>query len=228
MQQKTLEKAEPYYMQLQQTIKERIWSGYYKPGDRLYEAQLAKQFEVSRSPVREAVRTLVNEGLLSVGSNSEITVYEPSLQDVQDIYECRIALESTAVALTAKKASLEQLKEIESVLFETQEAIEKGDKEKIVECNVHFHELIINISGNIRLKKIIEDLHSLIYYYRMLNTDEGHRGSTILKGHQKIFEAIKERDSEKAVECIAMHTKEDLENLVTLFKEKENEVLRNY
>lgn len=227
MHQKTLEKAEPYYMQLQQTIKERIWSGYYKPGDRLYEAQLAKQFEVSRSPVREAVRTLVNEGLLSVGSNSEITVYEPSLRDVQDIYECRIALESTAVALTAKKASPEQLTEIDGVLRETQEAIEKGDKEKIVECNVRFHELIIDISGNIRLKKIIEDLHSLTYYYRMLNTDEGRRGSTILKGHQKIFEAIKERDSEKAVNRLAVHTKEDLENLVQLFKEKENEVFGN-
>lgn len=219
MNQKTLEKAEPYYLQLQQTIKERIWNGFYKPGDRLYEAQLAKQFEVSRSPVREAVRTLVNEGLLSVGSNSQITVYEPSVQDVKDIYECRIALESTAVALTAEKASSEQLIDLEEVLTKTQRAIERGDKGKIVECNVRFHELIIEFSGNLRLKKIIEDLHSLTYYYRLLNTDDGQRANTILKGHLGILEAIKEKNPEKAAKRLTLHTQEDLENLIKIFQQ---------
>lgn len=221
--QKTLEKAEPYYLQLQQTIKERIWDGFYKPGDRLYEAQLAKQFEVSRSPVREAVRTLVNEGLLTVSFNSQITVYKPSLQDVQDIYECRIALESTAVALTAEKANVEQLNMLEEILNETQKAIEMSEKGKIVECNVRFHELIIDISGNLRLKKIVEDLHSLTYYYRLLNVNDGHRANTILKGHLEIFEAIKERNPEKAAKKLAAHTKEDLENLMLLFERSMNE-----
>ncbi|GGA20136.1 GntR family transcriptional regulator [Psychrobacillus lasiicapitis] len=214
MNKKTLQKAEPYYLQLQQTIKERIWSGFYKPGERLYEAQLAKHFKVSRSPVREAIRTLINEGLLTMGSNSQITVYEPSLQDVRDIYECRIALESIAVALTAEQATDEQLEELEETLRETQEAIKKEEKERIVECNVRFHELIIEISGNLRLKKIVEDLHSLTYYYRLLNTKGVQRATTILKGHSDILDAIKEKNAEKASKRLEKHTQEDLQNLI--------------
>ncbi|MEH7121721.1 GntR family transcriptional regulator [Bacillus sp. JJ1532] len=221
MDQNSLERALPFYEQIQQTIKKGIWEGIYKPGDRMYESQLAKQFAISRSPVREAIRALINEGLLIMDDKSQIIVYKPSLQDVQDIYDCRLALESKAVALAAVRASEAQINELESILLETEEAINRKEKEEIVACNSGFHELIIHISGNLRLKKLVNELHSLTHYYRLLNLEGANRAETILNGHRQIFEAIKERNSEKAAKRLIEHTKEDLENLVQLIKEKE-------
>lgn len=220
MSQKPLEKALPFYLQIQQTIKERIWHGEYKPGDRLYEAQLAKQFSISRSPVREAIRTLINEGLLIMDEKSQITVYKPTLKDVKDIYGCRIALESAAVALAAERATGSQIAELERILAGTETAIKQNDKEEIVKWNTKFHEQIILISENVRLKKLVDELHSLTYYYRLLNIEGNERGQTILKGHKEIFNAIRERDPEKAAQSLMQHTQEDLKNLIKLIEGK--------
>jgi DNA-binding GntR family transcriptional regulator len=216
-----LQKALPYYMQIQQTIKERIFKGTYKPGDRLYEAQIAKQFGISRSPVREAIRGLINDGLLMMDEKSQISVYEPSLQDVRDIYECRIALESTAVALSAERATEEELAELENLLIETSEVIKRGDKDVIVTCNARFHELIMQICRNERLLKLVDELHALTYFYRFINIEGAHRAETILKGHTEIYEAIKERNPEKASSKLKEHTYEDLNNLVQIIEHKE-------
>lgn len=212
----TLKRAEPYYSQIQQTIKERIWSGFYKPGDRVFETQLSKELEISRSPVREAIRSLVNEGLLVIDSKSTITVYEPSLEDVLNIYECRRALESLAVISSAKLATDEQLNILEKILFDTQKAIKESNDEKIVKCNVEFHEEIIKISGNSMLKKLLENLQSLTYYYRSLNIQGENRASTILQGHMEIFKAIKEKNPQKAAQKFEEHTQEDLENIIKI------------
>jgi DNA-binding GntR family transcriptional regulator len=219
--QNPLEKALPFYQQIQQTIKERIFHGQYKPGDRLYEAQLAKQFSISRSPVREAIRTLINEGLLIMDEKSQITVYKPTLKDVRDIYECRIALESAAVALASERATEPQIEELGRILAETEVAIEKNEKEEIVKWNTKFHEQIIIISENLRLKKLVDELHSLTYYYRLLNIEGRERGQVILKGHKEIFKAIREKDPEKAAQSLREHTEEDLKNLIHLIEGKE-------
>jgi DNA-binding GntR family transcriptional regulator len=218
-----LEKALPFYLQIQQTIKERIWHGEYKPGDRLFEAQLAKQFSISRSPVREAIRTLINEGLLIMDEKSQITVYKPTLKDVRDIYGCRVALESAAVALAAGRASERQIEELGRIIEKTEAAVESNRKEEIVKWNTKFHEHIILISENIRLKKLVDELHSLTYYYRLLNIEGKERGLIILKGHKEIFNAIREKDPEKAVQSLKKHTEEDLKNLINLIEGKEGE-----
>ncbi|PLR75893.1 GntR family transcriptional regulator [Bacillus sp. V3-13] len=214
--QTSLQRALPYYQQIQQTIKTRIFQGVYKPGDRLYEAQIAKEFAISRSPVREAIRALVNEGLIIMDEKSQLSVYKPSLQDVRDIYECRVALESTAVALATERITGKDLAELEKVLEDTNEAIKRGEKEEIIKYNALFHECIIDYSGNMRLKKMVDDLHSLTYYYRVLNMEGPDRASVILKGHRDIFTAMKEKNPDEAAKKLTEHTQEDLENLIKL------------
>ncbi|MGG1679986.1 GntR family transcriptional regulator [Neobacillus sp. NRS-1170] len=216
-----LQKPLPYYQQIQQSIKESIFSGVYKPGDRLYEAKIAKQYQISRSPVREAIRGLIIEGLLVMDERSQISVYKPNLQDVRDIYECRISLESKAVELTAERATDEQLQELGKILEQTAEAVQEGNTETIVACNARFHELIILYSGNARLMKLVEDLNGLIYYYRVLNIQGDDRLSTILKGHTDIYLAIKERDAKKASDRLKEHTQEDLSNLIQIIEQLE-------
>ncbi|WHY71474.1 GntR family transcriptional regulator [Fictibacillus enclensis] len=219
MNQLSLQKALPYYQQIQQTIKEQIWKGEYKPGERVYEAQIAKQFSISRSPVREAIRTLIHEGLLVMDERSQISVYKPSWEDVKDIYDCRLSLETTAVALAAERITNEQLHLLDQVLRDTEEAIIKGEKSEIVVLNARFHDLIIDYSGNRRLKKLVEELASLTYYYRSLNIVGPKRAEAILVGHRRIFTAIGEKKPEKAALAVREHTEEDLRNLSALFEQ---------
>ncbi|MCM3733519.1 GntR family transcriptional regulator [Fictibacillus nanhaiensis] len=220
MNQGMLQKAIPYYEQVQQTIKERIFSGIYEPGDRLYEVQIAREFAISRSPVREAIRALINEGLLIMDDKSQISVYEPSLKDVYEIYECRVSLESTAVALVAQKADENQILQLEKTLSESATAIKNGEKEEMACLNAKFHELIIDFSDNMRLKKLVNELKSLTNYYRFLNLEGEDRPNVIYRGHFEIYQAIKERNPEKASQKLKEHTHDDLENLVNLLNHK--------
>jgi DNA-binding GntR family transcriptional regulator len=86
--------------------------------------------------------------------------------------------------------------------------------------NAKFHELIIDFSDNMRLKKLVNELKSLTNYYRFLNLEGEDRPNVIYRGHFEIFQAIKERNPEKASQKLKEHTHDDLENLVNLLNHK--------
>lgn len=217
-----LKRALPYYEQIYQSIKELVYQGVYNPGDRIYEVQIAKQFNVSRSPVREAVRVLVKEGLLTIDDKSQIRVYKPSIKDVENIYQCRTALESLAVELTTEKASDNNLQVIENVIIKTEKALDGKagkDKHDIISLNGQFHDLIVHYCGNNRLQKHLIDLRSLTYYYRAINFEGENRKEIILDEHQKIFTQMKNRSAYQASELMKIHMVNDLNHLKSIVKD---------
>ncbi|MEB3103615.1 GntR family transcriptional regulator [Ferviditalea candida] len=223
MDQFSVEKSVPYYDQIYYSIKQMIMQGVFKPGERIYEAKMARDFKVSRSPVREAVRALEKEGLLFIDDKSRVTVYKPTLGDMEDIYQCRIILESLAAKLAARLASNRELKEIETTLVQTRKYIEEKNpqrSETIIALNSRFHDLIIQFSQNKRLQKQLYDLRSLSYYYRVLNFQGKNRDWTIFNEHKGIFEAIKERDEEKAGARMSDHVTHDMHNLIKMLDGK--------
>ncbi|MDI3410135.1 GntR family transcriptional regulator [Bacillus sonorensis] len=84
----SIQRPVSYHDQVHRYLKDMIIKGRYQPGERIYESKIAKELQVSRSPVREAIRTLEQEGLLLIDEKSKITVYEPTLKDLEDIYQC--------------------------------------------------------------------------------------------------------------------------------------------
>lgn len=219
----SLKRIEPYYEQIYQNIKDLIFQGVYKPGDRIFEAQIAKEFSISRSPVREAVRVLVNEGLLVFNEKSQLEVYRPSLTDVEDIYRCRATLESLAVELTTKIATDNDLQEIEELLIKTSKdlKLEGKNKSELISLNANFHNLIVSFSRNSRLQKLSYHLRSLTHFYRVLNFEGINRKETIFLEHQEIFLQIKKREAKMASDLMDKHVMNDLEHLKhLLLKEK--------
>src|SRR4051794_17322207 len=81
-----IEKPVPYYEQFYHSIKAMIFEGKFKPGERIIENKLAKEFNVSKSPIREAIRMLEQEGLIVMDEKSRMIVYQPTLKDVEEIY----------------------------------------------------------------------------------------------------------------------------------------------
>jgi DNA-binding GntR family transcriptional regulator len=214
-----IEKAPSYYLQAYNSIKEMIFNGVLKPGDRIYESKIASEFQISRSPVREAIRSLEKDGLLLLDSKSKITVYQPTKKDIENIYECRQALESQAARLTTRKASDKELQEINNILLEAQRYIEHSDDnliKSIISLNTQFHNLILNYCQNNRLQKQSNDLSILTYFYRSIDVYEHDRIMDIFNYHIEIFHYIKQRDEEKAAQTMYNHIGNDLKHLKDL------------
>lgn len=219
----SVQKPVTYFEQIYDSLREMIFKGVYKPGDRVYEAKIAREFNISRSPVREAVRVLQNEGLLVIDDKSRITVYKPTMKDVEDIYQCRIVLESLAAKLTTELASQEELNEIESTIVLSKKLLESKENQNsqsLITENARFHDLITQYSQNNRLQKQINDLWSLSHYYRVLNFQGENRDWNVFNEHQEIFQYIKKRDSEKAEKAMAQHLTNDINHLKGILQNK--------
>lgn len=217
----SIEKPVPYYEQFYHSIKKMIFDGTYKPGERIVETKLAKQFNVSKSPVREAIRLLEKEGLVIVDEKSRVLVYEPTIKDVEDIYFCRMALESFAIKLMVKKAEEKEIKEIEQTLKQTEKAIQENQEAgSIIELNGQFHRMIVQFTQNSRLQKQVNDLKSLTQFYRILNFQEHNRAETILKEHWEIFKHIEQRNGSAASETMIKHLEHDLTHLIDVLKKR--------
>lgn len=214
----SLKKALPFYEQVYSSIKEMILTGVLAPGERIYEAQLAREFEVSRSPIREAVRALEKDGLLVTDSKSQISVYKPTIKDVEEIYQCRMALESLAARLAAGLAEESELKRLEAIMEDTKKAVDSGEDEKetLIRLNGSFHDTIMDMSRNHRLQKQLYDLRALAFYYRSMNAQGEGRLQEIYDQHHGIYSSISERNAEKAAILMAQHIANDLEHLKSI------------
>lgn len=217
----SIQKPIPYYEQFYHSIKKMIFEGTFKPGERIIENQLAKEFGVSKSPIREAIRMLENEGLVVTDEKSRVKVYEPAIQDVEEIYFCRMALESFAVERMTSMATEEEIQAIRQLLQETAEAIEnERSAEVVVTLNERFHHLIIAYTQNKRLQKQLDGLKSLTHFFRILNLEGENRAEVILEQHHKIFGYIQNREGEKAAEEMISHLKLDLDHLKEVLPEE--------
>ncbi|WP_019241989.1 MULTISPECIES: GntR family transcriptional regulator [Bacillus] len=221
----SIEKPMRYYDQVYHSIREMIVKGVLKPGDGIYEARIARELNISRSPVREAVRALEKEGLLEINEKSRITVYKPTIKDIEDIYQCRIVLESLAASLTTRLATKSEIEEIESTLVKSRAYLENYNeekKDKVIEENARFHDLIMKYSQNRRLNKQLSDLKSLSHYYRVLNFQGENREWNVFYEHQEIFNHIVNKEQEKAYKAMQNHMKNDLIHLREIFGNKHN------
>ncbi|MBP1155652.1 MULTISPECIES: GntR family transcriptional regulator [unclassified Paenibacillus] len=221
----SVEKPMPYYDQLYHSIKKMIFDGVFKPGERIVESRLAKEMNVSRSPIREAIRALEKEGLVVIDEKSRIIVYKPTVKDVEDIYQCRMALEALAVRVTVQKATDVEMKRIEDSLSLAKAKIKQPngyDKDEVIRLNEEFHDLIMTFSRNNRLQKQLNDLRSLMFLYRIINFYGEGRDWTIYNEHAEIFSFMKERNEEAASEAMVRHLTADYNHLTQVLSDSDS------
>lgn len=215
-----MERPAPYHMQFYEQLKQMIFDGQFQPGERINETQLAKQFGVSRSPVREAMRLLEKDELLIADHRSGYSVYTLSEEDVEELYQIRIALETLAVELACKEAAQKELDDIEQVLTQADEAIKQQLPSKdIVQLHEAFHQKIILASHNHRLYKQLNHVNALIHFCRIFHFSSGARAETIQTEHAAIYSEMKERRSTEAVQAMTNHLLHDVMHLKQVLSE---------
>jgi DNA-binding GntR family transcriptional regulator len=179
-------------------LSERIINGYFKPGQRLIESEIAKSLNISRGPIREAFRILEGEGLLHVKPRKGVVVRELTPQDIRDIYICRAYLEGLASKLATQNMTDEYLSEFTKILNNMDLHRKNKDNSGYFEQSILFHDLTNALSKNQQLYKLIRNLGKVVLLLRRLAVSVPEHLEKSYKYHFEIVEAFKEKDEEKA------------------------------
>ena len=186
-------------------VRERILKGEYERGEKIKENQIANELKVSRTPIREAFKLLENEGLIDYVPNRGCFAKGFTKQDVDDIYAVREALEELAVRWAVERITPEEINALEEQVDLMEFYSKKKDKKKVLELNATFHDVIYAAARSRFLAQVLRSYKEYIEKTRKSIFYEQSYLESILREHRAIFQAIRERNADKAVEAIAKH-----------------------
>jgi DNA-binding GntR family transcriptional regulator len=197
-----IKKMDHVYNQAYEVIRSMIIKGEILPGQNLVEEKLASSLGVSRTPIRESLRRLQQEGLIQ-GKR----VVQPTKEDMQDIYEVRMLVEGNA----AKHAALTMPDKARLILLDCISQSSAGLPEEIMKANTVFHDTIMQVSHNKYMLNIITQMKSLILLFRH---QVGAR-PCLCEEHENIYESIMLKDGEAAEYHMRMHLQHNLDFLLS-------------
>jgi DNA-binding GntR family transcriptional regulator len=201
------------------SLREAIFGGLFKPGQRLAEASIASRLKVSRAPVREALASLEQEGLVSRATNRGTTVISLLRKDVEEICSLRLPLEILAVQQAIQHGTGESWAKLVANVRETEQA---RTPEQLTTLDLEFHELLVRAARHGRLLNTWLGLRSqirLLMMSRNLSDVDSHRGT--VQGHKELLEAIRVRDTARSVELVAAHHQQQYDWFIEGFDEVE-------
>ncbi|WP_253182818.1 GntR family transcriptional regulator [Arthrobacter sp. SW1] len=183
------------------TLRTRIFEGHYAPGTRLVERDLAAEFNVSRLPIREALRMLRQEGLIRDRASRGSEVAGLSAKDVEDLFDVRESLEVLACRLAASRATEEDLKRLSGLLDDADRFLAKGSILEAHRANSEFHDAITAIANNNFLRSALEPLQGRMHWLFRHVSDLPE----LIQEHRELYAAIASGDPERAAAQSASH-----------------------
>ena len=187
------------------TLRKGILTGELKPGERLMEIHLANRLGVSRTPIREAIRKLELEGLVTMVPRRGAEVANITEKNLKDVLEVRQALESLAIELACERITEENKEELRQKLDQVETDVRTGDTGAIASADVAFHDAIVEFSGNMRLIQLVGNLGEQMYRYRFEYIKDVSKHSQIMSEHRIMFDSIMENDRAKAARIVKVH-----------------------
>jgi DNA-binding GntR family transcriptional regulator len=213
---KNTSKTEAVYQKLLEGIVDRG----FVPGHRLVVSDLVGEFSVSRTPVREALLRLKNEGLVQGDLHRVAYVAHPTSKDAEEIYDLREVLEGLAARNAAWKVTDEGAMELKALIRQSEKYCEQEKLKEFTQVDVKFHEYIAEIGGNRRLRHALTQIRNQSQILRRTSMHLlGGKGYQALAGHKRIVEAIINKDPELAETRAREHIREFKGALVSLLKE---------
>ena len=204
-----------------QTLREAILKGDLRPGERLMELQLAAKLGVSRTPIREAIRMLEQEGLAVTIPRKGAEVARMTEKNMEDVLQIREALDDLAVQVACDKMTEQQLKNLTLAMKNFENAIQTGNLSKIVAYDVEFHDIIYESTDNPKLVTLLSNLREQIYRYRVEYLQGKENYPMLIKEHETILEALREKNKERVVEAMRSHIRNQAETVKNIIREQE-------
>ncbi len=190
-----------------QTLKQYIVNQRLKPGSKLSVPQLAQQLAVSRTPVKEAIERLGQEGLVTMLPNRGAFVAIIREEDVGEIYQMREMLEGLASRLAAQKIDQDLLTKLRGLLVQGEAAVRRRDITAHTRFDLEFHRLIRERAGNHRLVRALDNLQDQIRVVFQTSATIPGRMAMAIEEHHRILEALESADANRAEEATRDHVR---------------------
>ena len=196
-------------------LRERIIAGHFRSGERLVEARIASQLQISRGPVREALKQLREEGLVREEPRRGAFVASPTIEDVRDVYDLRAALEARAARLVIRNGDPAAVGALDRAVVRIEDAARAGDLARMVSSDYEFHETLCRVSGNRRLLEAFVRNASALRALLGLE-EERFYGSfdAIWHQHRELLETVVSGDGDRAEALFTVHMEEARDRLI--------------
>ena len=186
-------------------LQKDILTGRFRPGDKLTEQAICKEYEVSRTPVREALRQLEESGLVEMQLNRGAFVVGMSKQDYADLFELRKAYEVQAVRWAIERITDEEMESLEETFEFMEFYTMRNDIDKMLIINAGFHQVIYEAAHNRMLQKTLTSYQTFLKYRDVGRVYESNYLTTVLDEHRAIFKAFIDRDVQAGAEAMERH-----------------------
>jgi DNA-binding GntR family transcriptional regulator len=203
--------SRPLYEEVADQLRVRIFAHELAPGTWIDEQTLAKEFGISRTPLREAIKVLAAEGLITMKLRRGAYVTEVNRGDLEQIFTILSLLEGQAAKEAATKAQEKDLNELDDMHLRLEKAAADRNLEQFFEVNVRFHERIIAIANNPWLTDVIADLRKVLKLQRKDALSRTGRLQSSLSEHREILKALLKRDPIAAEQAMRTHLARGLE-----------------
>ena len=188
-----------------QTLRAAILKGELKPGERLMELQLAAKLGVSRTPIREAIRMLEQEGLAVTIPRKGAEVAKMTEKDMEDVLQIRCSLEDLAIRVSCDKITATELQELKVAMEEFEEKTKSDNVVEIAKADVKFHEILYKATDNPKLLQLLNNLREQMYRYRVEYLKETELYPRLIEEHRQMYEALMAKNKERAAAYVEQH-----------------------
>lgn len=199
-------------------LKYQIISLKIHPGQMLLESQIAEMFNVSRTPVREAIKTLIKEGLL-VEQSGRLYVVQLTIEDIIEIYQIREALEGYAVRSLSLNGDVELLKSLRDIQNQFEKMLNNKKYWNSFRIDTVFHETLVNAAGNKRINELLNNYSLQIGRIRYLTALIPNHMIITINEHRAIIKALEEGKLRAAEKAVCQHISFTLKAIENLLKE---------
>ncbi|AMO24851.1 GntR family transcriptional regulator [Ramlibacter solisilvae] len=197
------------YEEVAELLRQRIFQRELQPGSWIDEIKIAQEFGISRTPLREALKVLAAEGLVTMKVRRGAYVTEVSESDLADVYHLLSLLESDAAGVVAQRATPSQLEELQALHQELESA--GANRDKFFALNERFHMRILEIAGNRWRDQMVADLRKVMKLNRHNSLLKSGRVEESMLEHRAIMDALVRRDARSAVKRMQEHFRNGLE-----------------
>ncbi|MDP3619018.1 MAG: GntR family transcriptional regulator [Ramlibacter sp.] len=197
------------YVEVAEQLRQRIFSRELEPGGWIDEMKIAEEFGISRTPLREALKVLAAEGLVTMKVRRGAYVTEVSESDLADVYHLLSLLESDAAGVVAQRATDAELKELQTLHKDLEAAV--GNRDRFFMLNERFHIRLLEIAGNRWRDQMVADLRKVMKLNRHNSLLKAGRVKESMLEHRAIVDALLRRDAKAAARRMQEHFSNGLE-----------------
>ncbi len=200
-----IQNHKPLREMVYEELKIQILTGAIVPGTRMMEVDLAEEMGVSRTPIREAIRKLEKEGLVTIEPRRGAYASRISTQDMVEILEVRQDLEGLAAFFAATRMKDDEMDELRKIAARYNEAVAAGSMQDMIRYDTQFHRLIVDSCNNKILVNMVEQLQELVLRFRYIYYDNFRRAENMPEEHREIIEAIESGNEVRARAAADVH-----------------------